>query len=102
MSPEATNKLLCSKGSICCKLTLNKGNNPLLFWTPWELWASSPLGQNPTCAAAEDGTVVRSAWYHVPSTRCPALGKAIHAHISHEKRWRIKGNQLAQTHPQSK
>lgn len=66
MSPEATNKLLCSKGSVCCKLKLSKENNPLLFWPPWKLWASSPLGQDATCATAWDGTMIKGALYHVP------------------------------------
>ena len=71
MSPEATNKLLCSKGFICCKLKLNKGNNPLLFWTPWKLWASSPLGQNLCCSWGWDHRkkcLVPCAQHHVPST----------------------------------
>ena len=87
MSLEATNKLLCSKGSICCKLKLNKENNPLLFCTPWKLWASSPLGQNSTSATARD---VPSS--KVPGTMWPALCKTLSTHIPDEK-WRLtKGN----------
>lgn len=71
MSPEATNKLLCSKGSVCCELKL-KENIPLLLWTPWKPWAPSPLGQNSPCPAARDGPPAKA-----PCTRCLALCESL-------------------------
>ena len=68
MSLEATNKLLCSKGSVCCKSKPNKENNVLLSWTPWELRTSLPLGQGSTCSAARDGAFTSGI---VP---CPSQG----------------------------
>lgn len=65
MSLEATHKLLCRDGSVCCKLKLNEENNSLLLWVPWKLWVYLHLGQESTCSAARDG-IIKGILYCVP------------------------------------